>query len=87
MQLCFYTHFLKDSNDDPWHAAAPGTSPRTSPFTFQTEWGLAPDHSAGPLTVLQREHHLHPAAASPLAIMAGTHGDMTGAAEVWMFSG
>ena len=57
---------------------------KISPFTFQTEFGLAPDHSAGaPLTVLQREHappekgSPHPAGASPLAIIAGTHGDRT----------
>lgn len=53
-----------------------------SPFPFQTEFSLASDHSAwAPLTVLHREHvppekDLHPARAFPLAIIAGTHGDM-----------
>lgn len=43
-----------------WHLGPPlaqGRLMKISPFTFQTEFGLAPDHSAGaPLTVLQREH-------------------------------
>lgn len=43
-----------------WHLGPPlawGRLMKISPFTFQTEFGLVPDHSAGaPLTVLQREH-------------------------------
>lgn len=67
---------------------------KISPFTFQTEFGLAPDHSVSatpptpharpptPSTVPQSEHapperDLHPTGASPLAMVAGTHGDMT----------
>lgn len=56
---------------------------KISPFTFQTEFGLAPDHSAwapphGPAERTRTTRKdLHPARAPPLAIIAGTHGDMT----------
>ncbi|KAK2907469.1 hypothetical protein Q8A73_008542 [Channa argus] len=56
---------------------------KISPFTFQTEFSLAPDHSAGALPHSPAERtrttrkDLHPARASPLAIIAGTHGDMS----------
>lgn len=79
---------------------------KISPFTFQTEFGLAPDHSAGPWggvgvdgfggpaprgpaeKTCTTRRALHAARASPLAIIAGTHGDMTvGRDGVWMYSG
>jgi len=78
-----------------WHLGPPlarGRLMKISPFTFQTEFGLAPDHSAGPHSPPPAHPpHPHapaertrttrkdprPATASPLMIIAGTRGDTT----------
>lgn len=76
-------------NDDPWHAVTPGTSPsmmepdENEPIHISNRiqpglWSqcLGPPHSPIVRTRTTRKE-LHPARAFPLAIIAGTHGDMT----------